>query len=88
MYIIYRILIALIQVEQAAILVHAVLSWIPIQQLEFLYDICERITAPLMNPIRRIVPVIAGLDFSPVVGLILLGLVNTAINNIYIGLVF
>ncbi|WP_127848892.1 YggT family protein [Lacticaseibacillus hulanensis] len=88
MYIIYRIIMLLIQIEQAAILVEAILSWIQIDQLRGVYEFCQRITAPLMNPIRRVMPIIAGLDFSPVVALVLLGFVSKAVSYIFIGMMY
>jgi YggT family protein len=78
----------LIQIEQAAILVEAILSWIQIDQLRGVYEFCQRITEPLMNPIRRVMPIIAGLDFSPVVALVLLGFVSKAVSYIFIGLMY
>ena len=35
----------------------------------------DRIVEPLLNPIRQIVPLIGGLDFSPLVLLILIGII-------------
>ncbi len=87
MYILYRIIMLVIDIVQFAILVNAVLSWIPVDALRPLYDITDRITAPLVDPIRRVLPVIAGLDFSPVVALVLLSFVGKAVGYIFMGLV-
>ena len=88
MYIIYRIIMFLIWIEQTAILVQCVLSWIPIEPLRPVYEFCDRISAPLVDPIRRIMPVIAGLDFSPVVALMILQLVGKAVGMIFVGLMY
>lgn len=32
-----------------------------------IYDTCERLTTPALNPIRRVIPNLGGVDLSPVV---------------------
>lgn len=88
MYIIYRLITFLIWIEQTAILVEAVLSWIPVEPLRPVYNFCARISAPLVDPIRRVMPPIAGLDFSPIVALIILSLVGKAVWYIFAGMIY
>ncbi len=45
-------------------------TWGPI--MRFVYDVTE----PLMAPVRRILPPMSGLDFSPMIVLILAGVVR------------
>jgi YggT family protein len=52
------------------IIVYAVLSWVQSQNV--LSDIIERLCAPPLIPIRRIVPLVGGVDLSPLVLLVLL----------------
>jgi YggT family protein len=42
----------------------------------------ERIIEPLLNPIRRIIPLVGGIDFSPLVLLILVQLLSTIVINL------
>jgi YggT family protein len=42
----------------------------------------DRIVDPLLNPIRQIVPLIGGLDFSPLVLLILIEIIFRVLLNI------
>lgn len=60
----------------AAILVRVVLSWIrvplPHAVERWLFDVTE----PIVGPIRRALPLMGGLDFSPFLALILIGLVR------------
>lgn len=60
----------------AAILVRVVLSWIRVP----LPDAVERwlfdVTEPVLAPIRRALPRMGGLDFSPFIALLLVGLVR------------
>jgi YggT family protein len=52
------------------IIVYAILSWV--QTRTVLSDVIERLCAPPLTPIRRIVPLIGGVDLSPLVLLLLL----------------
>ena len=44
-----------------------------------LYQVVNRITQPILDPIRRVVPSIGGLDFSPIIALLGLGWINNYI---------
>ncbi len=35
-----------------------------------IYDMLERVTQPILEPIRRMIPPFGGLDFSPIVALL------------------
>lgn len=53
-----------------AVIVYAVLSWVQTQSV--MADVIERLVAPLLTPIRRVLPLIGGIDLSPLVLLLLL----------------
>jgi YggT family protein len=52
------------------VIVYAVLSWL--QTHTVLTDVIERLCAPPLMPIRRVVPLVGGVDLSPLVLLVLL----------------
>ena len=52
------------------LIVYAVLSWV--QTASLMADLVERLCAPPLTPIRRLVPLIGGVDLSPLVLLVLL----------------
>jgi YggT family protein len=52
------------------VIVFAVLSWIQTQS--YMADMLERMVMPLLNPIRRVLPLVGGVDLSPLVLLVLL----------------
>jgi len=52
------------------IIVYAILSWVQTQTV--LSDVIERLCAPPLLPIRRILPLVGGVDLSPLVLLLLL----------------
>lgn len=59
-----------ISTATALVIVYAVLSWV--QNDSPLSDIIDRLCAPLLRPIRRVVPLVGGIDLSPLVLLVLL----------------
>jgi YggT family protein len=77
---------------QAISFVFDILSWIVIIDVVLSYfmspyhplrEALDRIVQPMLNPIRRIIPPVGMLDFSPLVLLILL----QVLSNLLIGLV-
>jgi YggT family protein len=52
------------------VIVYAVLSWVQTQS--YLSDLMERLVAPALTPIRRIIPLVGGVDLSPLALLVLL----------------
>ena len=62
------------------IVARVILSWIPIGNpnnviINFIYEITE----PILAPIRKLIPFSLPLDFSPIIALILLRLIETFI---------
>ena len=52
------------------VIVYAVLSWV--QTASIVADVVERLCAPPLTPIRRIMPLVGGIDLSPLALLVLL----------------
>lgn len=62
------------------IIAHAILSWFrPSGILGDIYGVLGTITDPFVGIFRRIVPLAGGIDFSPLVAIIVLQLVQRAI---------
>ncbi len=65
----------LFQALYVLLLVRIVLSWVPgIDMYHPVVQFVHRVTSPILDPIRRLVPPVAGLDFSPLVAILLLSL--------------
>ena len=58
------------------IIIGAILSWIPSMHNHPLAQVIAVVTDPALNKIRNILPALAGFDFSPVVALLLIKLVQ------------
>lgn len=69
----------LLQTFFYAILLQAILSWL--QPYSPVSNILNQITSPIMKPIRRFVPLIGGIDISPIPALILIQLLIIVIVN-------
>lgn len=52
------------------LIVYAVMSWVQAQSP--MSDVIARLCAPLLRPVRRVLPLMGGLDLSPLVLLVLL----------------
>jgi YggT family protein len=66
----FGVLRLMISLLTGLVIVYAVLSWV--QSHTVLSDIIERLVAPFLAPIRRFVPLVGGVDLSPLVLLVLL----------------
>lgn len=51
----------------------------------YLYVVILRFTEPLLRPIRRFIPTVAGFDFSPLIALILLQLLGILVLDPLMG---
>lgn len=60
-----------------AILMQVILSWVNPQSP--FSGVLDTLTRPILGPIRRLIPTTNGLDFSPLVALILLQMVNISV---------
>ncbi len=66
----------LCEVLSLAIILRAILSWFSPRPTNTLAIILYRVTEPLLSPLRRIIPRIGMLDFTPLVAIILLQLIR------------
>ena len=59
-----------------AIIIRAILSWVSVAALQPVARFFNMITDPLIEPIRRRMPPTSGVDFSPLVAVLLIWLVE------------
>lgn len=65
------------------VIAYAILSWVQTQS--FLSDLLERLVMPLLAPIRRALPLVGGVDLSPLVLLVLLQIATIVLGNLQAG---
>ncbi len=79
-YILIRLINSAVSLYILLIILHSVLSFVldyyhPIRQF------LEKLVGPLLNPIRRVVPLIGMFDISPMILIFLLIIVQSALVN-------
>lgn len=62
------------------VIIYAVLSWV--QTRSAMADVVERLCAPPLTPIRRLMPLIGGIDLSPLVLLLLLQVASIVLGHL------
>lgn len=78
-----RILVQyLFQIVSVAILVDVILSYF-MSPFHPVRSFLDRIIEPMLNPIRRIIPPIMNMDFSPVILLLVLQIVEGLLLRIF-----
>jgi YggT family protein len=61
------------------VIVYAVLSWVQTETL--LSDIIERQVNPILRPIRKIIPMVGGVDLSPMVFIIVMYIIAMILDS-------
>jgi len=64
-------------------IIQAILSWV--NPLAPIMPVLHTLTAPLLNPIRRLMPNLGGLDFSPLVLIVLAQIIMGALRRLAFG---
>ena len=55
-----------------AVIFRTLLSWFPIDQTSMVYQLLWRVTEPIINPFRRLIPNMGMVDLSPFAAIIAL----------------
>lgn len=86
----FNVVLFLLNILTYVVFAQVILSWLVafnvlnLQQpfVRSIYQVMETITAPLYRPIRKILPDFGGLDFSPIVLLILIRIVSMLVSGL------
>ena len=75
------LIILVIRLISILIIIHVILSYFmspfhPVRQA------IDRVVEPMLAPIRQLIPPVGGIDFSPIVLLLLVQLVGTVLVNL------
>jgi len=71
-----------IQMLTWAIIARSLMSWFPIDQGSPLYQMLYRVTEPLIEPFRRVMPQTGMLDLSPLAAIIMLIVMSQMVVNL------
>ena len=67
--------------------VWCILSWLPIPQQGIIADVAgavDKLVRPYVDLFRRFIPPLGGLDFSPIVAIVVLGVIERLILSILV----
>ena len=65
----------------ALLIVYAILSWVP-NASSMLLDLVARLAEPLVRPFRRFIPLIGGVDLSPLAAIVVLQIGAIVLGNL------
>jgi len=68
------------------VIIYAILSWVQTQSVGA--DFLERLVMPVLIPIRRVVPLVGGVDLSPLVLLLILQVTGIVLGSIQAAVLF
>jgi YggT family protein len=74
------------QVLILAIIARALLSWFPgWRALTPVMVLLDEVTNPILRPLRRRLPAFGGLDLSPLVAVLLIGVIESLVLGLLVG---
>ena len=82
MSIIFTAVYMVLQIFWFAILIRAILSWFPIRSDNPIKIVVEKITEPILTPIRNVLPRTGPLDLSPMAAIMILFAVMSILRRI------
>ncbi|MFD1465237.1 YggT family protein [Lapidilactobacillus mulanensis] len=81
----YELLSYVLQAYNIAIVIYAIMSWVPRARFSRFGQIIARIVEPLFSVIDRIIPSFGGISFSPLIALGLVYLLQRLLSLIFFG---
>lgn len=79
---IIMILITLVQGYTFLMFIWVLLSWIPDLRFSAFYRFLDKLFIPFLEPFRRIIPPINGIDISPILGFFTLQLITSLLGRL------
>lgn len=79
MYFLIRLIDLACSIYILMIIVRALVSWINPNARHPVLEFITAATEPVLAPVRRVLPPISGIDFSPLVVIILIGIIERII---------
>ncbi|OAI40811.1 hypothetical protein AYO38_05110 [bacterium SCGC AG-212-C10] len=67
-----------------AIVARSLLSWFPIDQSSPLFQMLYRVTDPIIDPIRRVMPNTGMIDLSPMAAILMLIVMTQLVSNLVV----
>jgi YggT family protein len=79
-----NLLTTLLDAYLIVLLARVLLSWVSIDPRHPVVDFIRRVTEPVLGPIRSIIGVWGGLDFSPIVAVLLISFLRRLVMRFFL----
>lgn len=89
LYQVAKVLNGLIDFYEWLVIAWCLLSWFPLREGSFIADVAvvvNNIVAPYMGLFRRFIPPVMGIDFSPILGVLVLQVIQSALPRLLLSL--
>jgi len=83
---ILRLIDTLVNAFSLAILIRVILSWVRFDPYHPISVLIHQVTEPVLAPIRRYLPSTGMIDFSPLVALVLVQVVQVVLSQLLLSL--
>ena len=86
-YTIARMIVSLIDFYELLIVIWCVMSWIPANEYGMVQDVREvlgKIVRPYLDLFRRFIPPMGGVDFSPILAIVVLNFIQRGVYYLLI----
>lgn len=64
-----------------AIFARALISWFPVDRNGPVVQALDAITEPILDPLRRVIPLVGAIDITPMVAILLLIFISSALTQ-------
>src|ERR1700694_3817293 len=82
---IIRVITGAIWLETLLIIASVIVSWLPVPRWHPLVRALHAVVDPVLRPFKRILPPIAGFDFSPLLAIIVLRAISSLVSSLGLG---
>ncbi len=74
--------VTFIQLMLWTIIARALMSFFPVDQGSTIYQVLHRLTEPLIDPVRRVMPSMGMIDISPLITILMLIILMQVVINL------
>ncbi|MCE5387618.1 MAG: YggT family protein [Acidithiobacillus sp.] len=81
----YRLIEIVLTLLFWAVFIRAILTWVQPDPYNPIVRFLDRVTSPILQPLQRHIPPMGGIDFSPLVALLLIQLAKLLVTRLFFG---
>jgi YggT family protein len=65
-----------------AIIIRSIMSWLPVSRESPFVTVVYQVTEPILAPLRRVVPTFGMMDFTPLVAILVLNMIQAFVDSL------